>query len=222
MQKSKSVQRMEEQMGTLSPESLRYRVLECARNFKSSWIELGQYLYAVYKDKLYRDWGYGTFDAYCAKEIGIRQPTALKLLKSYYFLEKEEPDYLKRQSASREEGKSSSGAPAGTTDVPSLDSVNALRLARQSEKISEKDYEKIRQDVLDKGQEAAEVKKKIKYFIKTAPVKELPLEERKAAAAKKMVTVLENSLTELTNLSFPNKVIKKLEELLDLVQGYKP
>ena len=210
-QKTKGIQRLELQMKVLSPETLRYRVLESAKTFKSSWMELGQYLYAVQKDKLFKDWGYGTFEAYCAKEIGIRQQTAVKLLRSYYFLEKEEPAYLKRRSADGEK----------PTQVPVFEAVNALRLARQSDKISEKDYEKIREEVLVKGGEAAEVKKKIKYFLKTAPAKEAPLEERKAAAAKKIVLYLENSLTELSHLSFPNKVLKKIEELLELIQNYK-
>ena len=215
--KPKSVHRLEERMGSLSPESLRYRVLESAKNFKSSWVELGQYLHAVYQDKLFKEWGYGTFEAYCAKEIGIRQPTAVKLLKSYYFLEKEEPEYLKRQTSAPSEDPVSK-RPAET---PSFEAVNALRLARQSDKISEKDYEKIREDVLDKGQEVAEIKKKIKYLLKASPAREIPVEERKAAAAKKMTAYLENALTELSNLSFPAKVLKKIEELLDLVQGYK-
>ncbi len=206
-----SIHRLESQMESLSPETLRYRVLDSAKNFKTSWIELGQYLYAVYKDKLYRDWNQASFEVYCAKEIGIRQQTAVKLLKSYYFLEKEEPDYLKKQT--REEGK--------PTESPSFESVNALRLAKQSERISETDYEKIREQVLEKGEEPAEVKKKIKYFLKTVPKKELPETEQKNLVAKKMVLYLENSLTELSNLSFPNKVLKKIEELLDVLQGYK-
>ena len=198
-------------MLTLPPETLRYRVLDTAKNFKSSWMELGQCLYAVHKDKLFRDWGYGTFEAYCAKEIGIRHETAVKLLKSYYFLEKDEPDYLKRRSMDAEK----------PSEVPAFEAVNALRLAKQSDKISEKDYEKIRVDVLDRGQEVAEVKKKIKYLLKAAPAKEAPLEERKSVAAKKIVSYLEHSLTELSNLSFPHKVLKKLEELLDLMQEYQ-
>lgn len=209
--KPKSIHRLEAQMESLSPETLRYRVLESARNFKSSWIELGQCLYAVYKDKLYRDWGHGSFDIYCAKEIGIRQQTAVKLLKSYYFLEKEEPDYLKKQTG--DESK-----PAQT---PSFESVNALRLAKQSQRISEKDYEKVREQVLEKNEDPIEVKKKIKYFLKTIPKKELPEAEQKSLMAAKMMSYLENSLTELSNLSFPNKVLKKIEELLDLLQGYK-
>jgi hypothetical protein len=209
--KSKSIHRLEEQMETLSPETLRYRVLESAKKFKSSWIALGQYLYAFYKDKLYRDWGHSTFEVYCAKETGIRQQTAIKLLKSYYFLEKEEPAYLKKQT--QEEGKPS--------EVPAFESVNALRLAKQSDRMAGKDYEKIREGVLEKGEEPVEIKKKIKYFLKAAPKKELPESEQKSLAAKKMVSYLESSLTELSNLSFPDKVLKKVEELLDLIQGYK-
>ena len=209
--KYKSIHKLEQRMEGLSPETLRYRVLESAKNFKTSWIELGQYLYAVYKDKLYRDWNHGTFEAYCAKEIGVRQQTAVKLLKSYYFLEKEEPDYLKKQA--RPEGR--------PTEAPSFESVNALRLAKQSERISENDYEKIREQVLEKGGEPAEVREKIKYFLKAAPKKALPEAEQKKLAVGKMIVYLENSLTELSNLSFPSKLLKKIEEVLDLLQGYK-
>ena len=42
-------------------------------------------------DKHFRTWNYLSFDTYCFKELGIRQTTASKLLKSYSFIEKEEP-----------------------------------------------------------------------------------------------------------------------------------
>ena len=209
MNKSKSVEKIESRMEGLSPESLRYKVLDSAKQFKSSWIDLGQYLFVVYKDKLFKDWGYSTFEIYTAKEIGIKQQTAVKLLKSYSFLEKEEPEYLQN----REEEKAS--------EVPSFESVNALRLAKQSDRISEKDYEKIREEVLEKGQEPEEVRKKIKYFLKPAAEKDVTPEEKKYQAAKKMVVYLEAALGEFTNLSFPDKVTKKIEELLDLLDGYK-
>jgi hypothetical protein len=41
---------------------------------------------------------------------------------------------------------------------------------------------------------------------------------QKNLAAKKIVSYLESSLSELSNLSFPNKVLKKIEELLDLLR----
>ena len=190
---------------------MRYRVLEAAKSFKSSWIELGQYLHAVYKDKLYRDWGHSTFEVYCAKEIGIRQNTAVKLLRSYSFLEKEEPEYLKARSESGH-------TPA---KLPSYESVNALRLAKQSERLAPKDYQAVREQVLEKGGEPQEVRKKIKYLLKPVPQKEVPEADRKSATAKKMTLYLENSLTELSTLAFPNKLLKKVEELLDLLADYK-
>jgi hypothetical protein len=207
---SKGIERLEERMSGVSPESLRYKVLESAKQFKSSWVELGQYLVAVYKDKLYRDWGFSDFEMYCAKEIGIKQQTAVKLLKSYMFLEKEEPEYLK----ARAEEKT-------PTELPSYESVNALRLARQSDRIAEADYQKVRADVLEKGQEPEEVRKKIKYYLKPSEPKEVNEAGRKSAAAKKLTGTLESALSELSNLSFPNKVLKKVEELLDLLASYK-
>ncbi len=53
----KSLRNIEEKMSSLEEGSLRYHVLESAKNFKSSWIELGRSLYSVFKDKLYKEWG---------------------------------------------------------------------------------------------------------------------------------------------------------------------
>ena len=83
---TKSLQNIEEKMKGLDENSLRYHILESAKSFKTSWVELGRSLYSVWKDKLYKEWGYSTMDAYTGKEIGIRKQTAMKLLKSYYFL----------------------------------------------------------------------------------------------------------------------------------------
>ena len=96
---TKSLEGISSKMESIDKESIRYRILNSAKNFKTSWIDLGQSLYSVWKDKLYKEWGYMTFEAYTAKEIGIKKPTAIKLLKSYYFLEREEPAYLRKDSA---------------------------------------------------------------------------------------------------------------------------
>lgn len=210
--KNRSIDRLESQMGSVTPGSLRYQVLEAAKQFKSSWIELGQYLHSVNKDKLYKDWGHSTFELYCAKEIGIRQNTAVKLLRSYSFLEKEEPSFLKAHNESERHQP---------TELPSYESVNALRLAKQSERLAPKDYEALRTEVLEKGGEPDEVRKKIKYLLKPVEQKELPQPERKNLAAKKMTTYIESALTEFSNLGFPNKMLKKFEELLDLLADYK-
>ena len=54
--KPKSLKNIEEKMQNLEVGSIRYHILESAKNFKSSWIELGRSLYSVWKDKMYKDW----------------------------------------------------------------------------------------------------------------------------------------------------------------------
>lgn len=213
VQKTKSINQIEERMGDLDPASLRYKVLDSARGFKSSWIELGQYLFSVYKDKLFKDWGYLTFEAYCSKEIGIRQGTAMKLLKSYSFLEREEPAFLKKQSI--EEKK--------PTQIPSYESVNALRLARESERISENDYETLREEVLDNVKEDAEVKKKIRYILKSNSPKLTgdEKEDRKGKFAAKFLSQLRTARHEMGLLSFPTKIIKQIDDLVEILEDHQ-
>lgn len=200
-------------MESLPPESFRYRVLDSAKRFKNSWIDLGQALYAVYKDKLFKGWGYLTFEAYCAKEIGVRQPTALKLLKSYSFLETEEPAYLKKKSEDQK-----------PSQIPSYEAVNALRLAKASEKLDEDEYEELRQDVLENAKEDVEVKKKIRYILKSgmkAAAAEDP-QARKDAAVKRLAAQLEAAKIEMTQADLPPKILKKIDELLGLLADYRP
>ncbi len=213
MQKTKSIHNLEERMSGLAPDSIRYKVLDSAKGFKSSWIELGQYLFMVYKDKLFRDWGYLTFEAYCSKEIGVRQVTAVKLLKSYSFLEKEEPQFLKRESM--EERK--------PHQIPSLESVNALRLAKSNERLPEKDYQTIREDVLEKAREDADVKKKIRYILKSKgpkPSSAEEKEERRTLVVKRLAQNLQSAKAEMTAFDAPQKLIKKIEELLELISDF--
>ena len=198
-------------MESLDSGSFRYKVLDSARRFKSSWIDLGQYLFSVYKDKLFKDWGYLTFEVYCSKEIGIKQTTAMKLLKSYSFLEHEEPAFLKRQSLNdREPGR-----------IPSVELVNALRLAKQSNRLSEDDYETIRGEVLDHVKEDAEVKKRIRYILKAHAPKPSADEKEtlKEALVKKFLSQLRTTRHEMGLLSFPAKTIQQIDDLVEVLEN---
>ena len=64
------------------------RILENAKNFKRSWIELGRSLYSVWKDKMYKTWGYSTFDAYTSKEINIRKNDIAEIISGPFKREK--------------------------------------------------------------------------------------------------------------------------------------
>ncbi|MCG3177100.1 MAG: hypothetical protein MOGMAGMI_02066 [Candidatus Omnitrophica bacterium] len=211
--KSKAIQNIEERMERLDPASFRYRTLEAARAFKTSWIELGQFLYTVYKDKLYREWQYLTFEAYCAKEVGIKQPTALKLLKSYQFLEHEEPEFLREENISERK----------PDRIPSFESVNALRLLKNRPEVSAKQYEDVRDDVLEEAKEDGEVKKKIRYILKTSSRKspEEEKQDKKEQALKRLLAGLQTAKTEFDLYEYPAKVRKKIDELIEVLEDYR-
>lgn len=206
-QKTKAIQNIERKMEGLDEKSIRYRVLQNVINFKTSWIELGQSLYSVWKDKLYRDWGYLTFEAYSAKEIGIRKDTAMKLLRSYYFLEKEEPAYLKREMSE----------PSDAASLPSYEAVNLLRLAKNKKEIDEADYESLKKNIFEKGKDVRDVRKDITALIKqreeTDP--EEARKNRKAAAVKRVVATLKALRNDIEVAKLlPAATIKDIKDLI--------
>lgn len=210
--KTRSLERIEGKMEGIDQNSIRYKVLQNAKNFKTSWIELGQSLYAVYKDKLYKEWGFLTFDAYTAKEIGIKKTTAVKLLQSYYFLEKEEPTYLMKRRESEEADDAAT--------VPSYEAVNVLRAAR-NKKLDEVDYQKLKRDVLEHGKDAVEVKKDLVTFIR-----EREEEEPEEARRKKRVSTIRRFLSTLKTLKrdieasklVPASIVKETAALINKIE----
>jgi len=53
----------------LPPGSTRRRVIEGARRFKAAWVEFARLLSEVRRGELWREWGYPSFDRYCAAEL---------------------------------------------------------------------------------------------------------------------------------------------------------
>ena len=192
---TKSIRGLEQRLADAPATSVRHQVLSNAKSFKTSWIDLGQSLYAVWKDKLYKDWGYSNFDAYTKKEIGIRKQTALKLLRSYFFLEKENPLYLKKDF----------NQGADPASVPSYESVDALRLASNNKQIDRVDLENIKKDVLQGGKDSQQVKKDLTSLIKQR--QELLPEE---AWQKKRLSLIRRTLSLLKSIREEVKMAKVL------------
>jgi len=210
--KTRSIENIEQKMEGVAPDSLRYKVLDNAKMFKTSWVGLGQALYAVWKDKSYREWGYIKFDTYTAKEIGIRKQTALKLLRSYFFLEKEEPQYLTKEYSEA----------TSCATVPTYESVDVLRLAKKRKNIDTSDYASIRRGVLEKGKDVREVKKDLTALIKQR--EELEPEEarqkRKDALVKRLLSVLKSVKKEIKiSHTLPAQLIKDTEKLIDSLEA---
>jgi hypothetical protein len=210
--KTKSIGAIEEKMEGVDEDSLRYKILSSAKSFKTSWIDLGQSLYSVWKDKLFKEWGFLTFDAYTSKEIGIRKNTALKLLKTYYFLEKEEPHLLDKGYVETKDA----------SEVPSYEAVDVLRLAKKKQVLDQDDYKRFRSDVLEKGKDAREVKKDLTALIRQREELE-PDEARKKkreATIKRLLTTLRSLRTEIeVTKVLPSDVLKQTKMLIDRIEA---
>jgi hypothetical protein len=210
--KTRSLQEIEQRMQGVDQSSLRYKVLDSVKNFKTSWIELGQALYSVWKDKLYKEWGYVNFDTYSSKELGIRKQTAMKLLKSYYFLEKEEPGYLQKDYVQ-------------STDavlIPQMESVNMLRLAKNKKILDEHDYHSLKKQIFEKGKEATEVRKELTSLIRQR--EELSPEEarekRKLASVKRLLSVLKSLRQELEEAKLTSaNILKEISALIKNIEA---
>ena len=183
--KTKSIRVIEDKISALDGESIRRSILESAKGFKTSWISFGQALYTVWKDKLYKEWGYDKFETYTAKEIGIRKQTAIKLLRLYCFLEKEDPLYLKKDYNDETD----------TALVPTYESVDVLRLARNKRGLDKEDYAKIKRSVLEMGKDSSAAKKDL-----TALMRQREELEPEEAWQKKRATLIRRFLTTLKSL----------------------
>lgn len=209
--KTKTITNIENKMEELDPASLRYLALRNAKGFKTSWIELGQVLYKVWKDKVYKEWGYSEFDAYAAKEIGIRKETSLKLLRSYSFLEKEEPGYLKKDYAEKTE--------AGK--MPTYEAVDVLRKASGSKKLDAEDYSRIKKYVLHDGKDAKEVRKDLSDMIREKQLldpTELREKNRKAIL-KRFASLLRSVSGEIrAEKLLPEEILRDAEKLIKKIE----
>jgi len=210
--KTKSLKTIEEKMQGIDVNSLRYRILETAKNFKTSWIDLGQALYSVWKDKLYKEWGYIAFDTYTAREIGIRKPTAMKLIRSYYFLEKEEPSYLKKDYVES----------ANVASMPSYESIDVLRLAKNKKTLDNEDYDNLKKDIFEKGKDVRQLRRDLSAIIKQR--EELDSEEerqkRKFATVKRLLSTLKNLKKEIEVMKLlPSTIVKETENLIKDIES---
>lgn len=199
--KTKAEQHIEEIMQQLDPASERYRVLNSARRFKSSWVELGEELLKVSQEHLYRNWGYESFEDYCSREVRIKKPTALKLTRAYNYLAKEEPQLLSRQ--------------AELNPLPDYRTVDLLRQARQEEQLSVEQYDALRKTALEQSRSHPTV---LKQFKEMTAGDEDPQAERMrhCKSALSAVRRLLNSLENLDTLAEAYQ--KPLLELLEILE----
>jgi hypothetical protein len=182
--KTKAELVIEKIMQQLDPASSRYQVLNVARQFKSSWVELGEQLTRVRNSGEFSNWGYGSFDDYCREEVRIKKETALKLTCAFSFLEKEEPEILARSRR--------------MLPVPDYRSIDLLRQAQEANQLNGEQYQMLREAVFEKERSHPTV---AKQFRELNGQNQPPCESELLRQALLTARRLENQLQQLPQLS---------------------
>ncbi|MCK4508112.1 MAG: hypothetical protein KAU27_06215 [Desulfuromonadales bacterium] len=177
-QKTKASQHIEQLMQQLPPESERYQVLATAKQFKSSWVELGEWLTKVSNSKRFSEWGFTSFEDYCTKEVRIRRQTAEKLLLAFRFLERKEPGLLQRKE----------GRP-----LPDYRSVDLLRQADEEQQFSMEEYSELRQAIIEEERNHPSIAKQFRDMAHSHQPEQKTIHQHRGAllAAKRLSTSLQ-------------------------------
>jgi hypothetical protein len=102
--------RLAEELAARGDDRQRLDVVQRARRFKRSWVDMAEALVAVRRSEVWQKWGYADFYEYCTDELQIRKATADKLTGSYFALREHAPAVLDRDGVE------------GT--IPSIDAVD--------------------------------------------------------------------------------------------------
>jgi hypothetical protein len=197
--KSTGERHIEQIMEHLEPGSDRYEVLDKAKQFKSSWVELGEKLLLVNNKGRFREWGYQSFEEYCVQEIRIKRGTAEKLTMAYRFMEKEEPALLAPRQDTNQQLK----------PLPDYRSVDLLRKAKEEKGFSEEEYGDLRKSIIEEERSHPTVLKKFK---EVAALREEPNPLAPVKASLSAARRLESTLRNLGEV--PGQYLANLGELI--------
>jgi hypothetical protein len=152
--------------------SVRRRVLEGARLFKAAWVDFGRLLAQVRREELWKEWGYPSFDRYCAKELFIRPATAEKLTMSFGFLERHEPALAR--------------AHGGDGKAPPFEVIEVLSRAEAAGRLSQEGWRELRDEVLETPPTPAAMNRKLAERFGAPPP---PAAPRKSERIEKLATL---------------------------------
>jgi hypothetical protein len=176
--------------------SVRRRVLEGARRFKAAWVDFGRLLSEVKREGLWREWGYPSFERYCARELFIRPQTAEKLTASFGFLERHEPELARP----RAEGK-----------APPFEVIEVLSRAEASGQLSNAAWRELRDEVLERPPSAAAMTRRLAEKLGPPPAPPAPAKADRLRA----LAALARRLAEACRAdgAVPRPVARRAEDL---------
>jgi len=162
--------------------STRRKVLEGARRFKAAWVEFGRLLAQVRHEESWKEWGYPSFERYCAKELFLRPATAEKLTASYGFLERHEPGLARSHG--------------GDGKAPPFEVIEVLSRAEAAGRLSQEGWRELRDEVLSNPPTPAAMNKKLSERFGPPPPPPAPRKDeriaRLAALARRLAAACED------------------------------
>jgi len=182
--------------------SFRAAVLESSRRFKASWLDLARHLVRVRGEGMWQEWGYSTFEAYCARELRIKKATAQKLVMSYGFLAKHEPKALDDQEVANR--------------APPMEVIEVLSRAEERGQLDEQAYQDVRESLWERPIAPADLKRELAKRFPEPPPEEPPVDlalRRMAAQARKLARDLAGSQ------EVPRAIAERAAALADDVEG---
>jgi hypothetical protein len=172
----------------------RLELVQRARRFKRSWVELAEALIALRQSQAYQQWGYGDLHEYCNKELSIRSATVDKLLVSFSTIQRHAPEVLQRDGVARE--------------IPSLDAIDYFNRALGTEtkpgpfrRLDAPDHvlDQLRTAVFEEGQNVRELRERFNPVLRPKPESENKEDAvRRARTAAQRLT---HALSEVEGLS---------------------
>jgi hypothetical protein len=184
----------------------RVLVIERAKRFKRSWIELAEVLTGVREHDTWRRWGFASFDDYCARELHLRKGTVDKLCASYGFLRTNAPRLLRDEAQDDVELKK----------IPSWQAVDFVARAEERGAASDEVMAEMKRAVFDEGAPMPVLSRK--YREVAFPVddeeKRSRLRAQIAAAARRLADLVTDE-----EAGIPDRMVRKIEEAIgELVQ----
>lgn len=186
----------------------RATMLRLTRRFKSTWLELGQALAEVKRNKNWERWGYDSFETYAKTELKLRADTVEKLCGSYLFLHKRAPEVLQRDPLEA---------------LPSYQAIDYLRRveekAAEDSSIPKEAVVDVRKQILDDGVPVAKVARL--YNDTLFPVSDSAKRETNKKSLKSTATKLRELLADsnVVPKHLASRVGESLDELLSALES---
>jgi hypothetical protein len=186
----------------------RATVLHLSRKFKASWLELGEALSDVKRNKTWERWGYDSFENYAKNELKLRGDTVDKLTGGYMFLHKRAPEVLSRDPLE---------------SLPTMKAIDYLRRVEEKaaadDSIPQATVLDVRKQILDDNVPVAKVAKL--YADTLFPVSENDKRESNRKSIKHTATKLRDLLADSSTVSkrLAKTVGEALDELLAEISG---